>query len=63
MADTKEESQTSIINEPYGHVVDGIIFPPGVVSSFGPRRVGEREALSRPEKNRIQAISNPFYRV
>lgn len=41
MADTKEKSQISTADESYGHVVDGVISPPGVVSSFGPRKGGE----------------------
>lgn len=50
MADTEEKFQTSSAGESYGHVVDNVIFPPGVVSSFAPRRGRKRGALSPTRK-------------
>lgn len=41
-----EKLQISTADEPYGHVVDGVIFPPGVVSFFAPGRGREGGALS-----------------
>lgn len=46
MADTMDKFQISTAGESYGHVVDGVIFPPGVVSSFAPGRGREGGALS-----------------
>lgn len=47
MTDTREKSQISTADESYGHVVDGVVFPPGVVSSFCSKKGGEGGA---PEK-------------
>lgn len=65
MADTKEKFQISSAGESYGHVVDGVIFPPGVVSSFAPRRGRKGGALSPTrkggeKKRKDQSISNSF---
>lgn len=58
MADTKEEPPNSTADDSYGHVVDGVIFPPGVVSAFAPRRGGE--PLSSARKEIIRLLLTPF---
>lgn len=61
MAATKEKFQNSTAGESYGHVVDGVIFPPGVVSSFAPRKGRKGGALSPyPKRKKNQAISISF---
>lgn len=58
MADAMEKSQIATADESYGHVVNGIIFPPGVVSSQEGVAKGAYSAL--PEKKKNLAISNAF---
>lgn len=50
MADTEEKPPKSTANDSYGHVVDGAIFPPGVVSFFASRRGGREHIEALPEK-------------
>lgn len=56
MADTRGKPPIVTADDSYGHVIDGIIFPPGVVSSFAPRRRGNIEPWP---KRKIKTISNP----
>lgn len=59
MADTEKKPPNSTADDSYGHVVDGVIFPPGVVSSFAPRR-GGRVTLSSARKEIIRPFLTPF---
>lgn len=61
MAASKEKFQKSTASESYGHVVDGVIFPPGLVSSFAPRRGRKGGALSPTRKEKkIRPFLTPF---